>query len=453
MNLRKASFAIALAGLLGITGWKVRDLVSGASAASTSEVGGLASASRSTDYQSAINLYRTRAEADPFSAGDRASLAGLYFQRARETGDHEDVLRAEQAARESLRLRTAHNDKAVEVLALSLLEQHRFTEALGAARALVEGNPENVSYRAMLGEVEAELGDYQAAAATFRSLESARANLDVAPRLARWEELSGRTAEARSLLHAARQRALARIDLPAEQHAWFHLRVGDFELRHGRLDEAEDALRAGLQAFPGDYRILAALARLEAARGRWKRSIAYGEQVIASLPDPGTFALMSDVYAAAGDSTRAREYAKVVEVSVSGAPGAFHRAEGLFLLDHGRRVPQVLSQAEEDLRTRRDIYGYDLYAWALHRAGRHEDARRAMTQALRLGTPDPLLLYHAGMIERALGRDEAARRHLERALEVNPSFHPTHAATARATLESIRSTDPWGLRLRRALNL
>lgn len=394
-----------------------------------------------------IAFFEKRASEDPFSAGDQAELAGRFLQRARETGSYEDVLRAEEAARNSLALRTPHNGRTYGILAASLLEQHRFTEALEAARQLVEYEPENPSYRALLAEVQLELGDYDAARSTFGSLESASMNLDVAPRLARWAEISGRTGEARSLLYAAREQVAGRRDLPREQVAWFHLRVGDLELRNGRLKQAEQALRKGLEISPGDYRLLAAMARLEAARENWARSIEYAEQAVATVLDPAMLALMSDVYAASGDADRAAEHAKVTEVSLLSQTGAFHRAESLFLLDHGLRIAEVAAQAAEEIRTRRDVYGYDLLAWSLHKQGRNAEAKAAMTSALRMGTEDAMLFYHAGMIERALGQRDSAKAYLKRALQVNPSFHPTQAAAARAALDSIRSEEPWRARL------
>src|SRR2546425_5841087 len=124
-----------------------------------------------------------------------------------------------------------------------------------------------------------------------------------------------------------------------EQLAWFYLRVGDLALRHDRLAEAEYAFRTGLSVFPSDYRLLAAQARLAAARGRWRDAIAYGDQAIATVPDPATFGVVSDAYAALGDSAHAAEYARAMEVAVLGQPGQWHRAGGLFLLDHGRPRP------------------------------------------------------------------------------------------------------------------
>ena len=381
-----------------------------------------------------IAFYRARIARDPLGARDRAQLAGLYLQRARETGENQDLVRAEETARGSLSNRRARNGKALAVLVNSLLAQHRYPEALASARELAAREPEARAVQALLGEIEMELGLYDSARATFAPLASWTRDLAVAPRIARWLELQGRNEEARGLLLQARDNALKLRALPAEQAAWFHLRVADLALRNGRLDEAEQALRAGLAAHPGDYRVLGLYARLTAARRDWRGAIDWGEQAIARTLDPATLGVVGDAYAALGDTAKAEEYFRVLEVAVSRQVGPFHRAWSLFLLDHDRRTAEVLEKAQEEIVVRKDVYGWDLLAWALHKSGRDADARGAMGHALALGTRDAMLFYHAGMIERDLGDREAARRHLTEALAVNRYWHPTQPDSARAAL-------------------
>jgi hypothetical protein len=59
---------------------------------------------------------------------------------------------------------------------------------------------------------------------------------------------------------------------------------------------------------------------------------------------------------------------------------------------------------QDELRTRRDVYGFDLLAWALHKSHRDGEARAAMDRALSLGTVDPQLLRHSAAIDAALGK-------------------------------------------------
>ena len=444
MGRRVMLGAVAVTGLAGGILWTT---VQRGGAAEIEVESVVAPAAGEGDRDRQIQLYQARAEADPWSAGDRSALALLYMRRARETGSHEDVIRAEEMARESLRVRPERNADTWAVLAAALLEQHRFLEAREAAEKLVEATPETPAYRAYLAEINLELGDYRAAGELFRSLEPAAENLDVAPRLARWLEINGRNDQARGLLYGALERARGTANLPAEQLAWFHLRVGDLELRNGRLDEAEEAFQAGLRVFPDDFRILAAMARLEAARRRWPEAIRTGERVIGKQLDPGTLGLMSEVFRASGEAEKAAEYAQVMQVAIDGQRTGFHREWGLFSLDHQLGVREVLEQARHEVKTRRDVYGYDLLAWALLKNGEVPAARQAMARALRLGTKDALLHFHAGMIERAAGNDSAAEKYLEESLRIAPRFHPLHAGEAEAALKGIRASRPWYVRL------
>jgi len=384
-----------------------------------------------------IEFYRARTVRDPRSARDFTQLAGLYLQRARETADNADLIRAEETARQSLALRRGRNDEAVGVLASSLMAQHSFDEAHNAALELLRTDSTSIPARGMVAEAAMELGRYDEAARLFGMLETYQSDLGTAPRLARWAELRGDSQEARRLLREALEQARRRHGMPREQLAWFHLRLGDLALRTGHLGEAERQLDAGLSILPDDYRLLGTLARLQAARHRWRAAAATGELAVAHALDPATLGLLSDAWRALGDSAKASEYDRAMALSVSRQPGAYHRAWSLYLLDHGRDVQTVLANVMRELETRRDIYGYDLLAWALHASGRNDEARAPMARALELGTQDAMLYYHAGMIALATGDTAAARSRLRHALAINSWWHPTQPTQARAVLDSL----------------
>ena len=381
-----------------------------------------------------IGFFQARVARDSLSARDFAELSRLFLQRSRARGGDGDLRHAEAHARHSLRLRKGRNAEAFQVLASSLMGQHRFAEARTVAEQLVALDSAYRPARAMLGEIQLELGAYDEARRTFGMLFTSRGDLSVAPRYARWEELRGRPAEARRLLREARAEASRQHGMPGAHIAWFYWRLGDLALRQGRLREAEKELGAGLAVAPDDHRLLDALARAAVARGRWSEAIAYGERAIARTLDPATLGLLYQVYTASGDSAKAEEYYRALSVSVLGQPETFHRLWGLLLLDRGRQVPTVLARAEREIAVRRDVYGWDLLAWALYRSGRPSEAREKMRHALALGTRDASLFYHSGMIEAALGRRAEARRHLKTALEINPQWHPFQPAEARQVL-------------------
>ncbi|WP_411278641.1 tetratricopeptide repeat protein [Gemmatimonas sp.] len=347
--------------------------------------------------------------ADPISALAMGQLAALHMQKARESGSFSEYLEAEALARRSLATRTRRNAATAVTLTNTLLAQHRFTEAMSVARKLVEWEPEQPAYRALLGEVAMELGDDSTASAMFNTVWTARSGLSIAPRLARWLELTNHVEKSRRVLHAARDEALARRDLSTETKTWFHLRVGDLELRAGRARDAAQAYRAGLALDDQDPRLLAAMARLAEQQEKPDAVIAWGELAIAVRMDPATLGLLSNAYAQRGDSAKAGEYAQTLAIVAAAQRGPYDRAWSLHLLDQQQEVSAVLTRALVELETRRDVYGYDLAAWALYRAGRYGEARAMMAQALRFETPDPLLRTHAALIATAPAVVSASR--------------------------------------------
>ncbi len=366
-----------------------------------------------------LAFYKERADRDPTGAMDLAHVGALYLARGRETGDPRQALLAEEAARRSLHNRGRNNVGASSVLQSALLAQHRFDEALKLAVAARDNDPDNPNLQATVGEIEMELGMYDSARVAFGRVHTSTNDLAVAPRLARWSEIEGDTAKARRLLHGALLTALKQPEMPREQLAWYWLRVGDVELRTGNLGAADSAYRAGLAVHPNDYRILSALAHSALMQAKYEDALKIGEDAIAVTLDPATLGTLSDAALALGDTAKANEYAHVLDVVVLKQPGAYHRAWSLFLLDHDRHIATVSRKIRDELRTRHDIYAYDLLAWSLHKQGRDDEARTAMTKALAEHTQDAQLFSHAATIDRALGDAAAAQVMAARAKSVN----------------------------------
>lgn len=428
----RAAAAMALT-VAGVAAWRTATH----SAALDLPVAPLPGAMSQADTTTAeIEYFTGRANADPQGASDRARLAGLYLQRSRETGDFEDYRRAEALARESIAIRSNRNSHAYRMLAAALLTQHRFAEAKLAAEELVARFPEEPAHRALLGEIQLELGQYADARATFRSLRREHEHMAVAPRLARYAEMtgdrSGEEAALRSVAHQARYRG----DLPREQVAWFQLRLADHQVRYGELDAAVETIRIGLAEEPGDFRLVALLARIEALRGNWRAAIIQGER-LGDAADLRTLALLGDAHAALGDSAGAERRYRQLEASVAERPEPFNRQWSQFRVEHGRELPAMVRLLRQESSERPDMLGFELLAWAEYQSGNLAAARAAMRRALSVGTQEGTLYFRAGMIEHALGNRDEARRHLRHALELNPRFHHLYADVARQTLKKL----------------
>jgi tetratricopeptide (TPR) repeat protein len=370
-----------------------------------------------------------RVEADPEDAEGLALLGLAYQQRARETGDPGYYPRSEEALRRSLVL-GRDNDLAVTGLAALAASRHRFPAALRLARRALELNPDSTAALGVLGDARIETGDYDGAFAAFDRMVSLKPTVASYARVAYARELLGRTAGAIEAMKLA-VGAAAGTEEPA---AWSLVELGNLYYNSGRLRPAERAYRAALARFPGYHRALAALAGVEAARGRVGEGVDLYRRALETVPLPEYAARLGETLAAAGRDAETNEAYELVDAmqGLFEANGARTELEtALVDLDRNVDVADALERAREAFVERRSIHAEDVLAWALFRNGRCLEALRHSERALRLATHDALKLFHRGMIERCLGRDEEARATFREALGVNPYFSPRWAPVAR----------------------
>ncbi len=363
-------------------------------------------------------------------------LGSAYMQKAREGGDATYYDEAERAFRRSLELKPEGNFQAHVYLAAVYQAKHQFSEAMIQAEQAVEIAPTDSYAYGLLGDAYLEVGHYAAAEAAYDTMLRLEPSLFSYSRVSRFEWLLGDPDAAADSLH----RALAagkQANLPQEHLAWAQSQLAGVYFSGGRLQDAETQYEASLTTYPGYHVALAGVADIQAARGHDPEAIRLYERALDTARAPHYAAALGDLYRKVGRMDDAeRRYDQVEQIASRGALNAvlFRRTLAYFYADHDRNVAQALELARLELEARRDIYAYDLLAWALYKDGRFEEALAAMTEALKLGTKDARLFFHAGMIHARLRHAEQSTAYLTRALETNPYFHLFHADVARTTL-------------------
>jgi tetratricopeptide (TPR) repeat protein len=177
---------------------------------------------------------------------------------------------------------------------------------------------------------------------------------------------------------------------------------------------------------------------VDCARGDRQEAAADFEKAFAIVPWPQYAVERAEMARALGRPEEARRWEAIVRAieQLSSEAGLYNRVLALFEADQGDPARGV-AMASGELAVRKDVYGWDAYAWTLYRDGRFSEAAEAETHALERGTQDPMLDAHAGIILDAAGEREAAPFHLSRALAVNPGFDIDRAAQVRATLSRL----------------
>ncbi len=363
-------------------------------------------------------------------------LAIGFMQKARETGDFGFNTRAEAALAQSLKLAPGNFDATKLQIKLTL-SNHRFAEALDAAKRAVEQRPRDFELWEAMTDALVELGRYEEA------IKAAQTAVDLRPytgSFARVSYIRSLYGDTQGAIEAMRTALESANPGDPESIAWCAVHLGDELMNAGKRREAEHEYDRALFSFPDYHLGLAAKARARLADGDTTKAVEFYRRSLERVPLPDTAIALGDLLTKLGRTEEAKkqyDLAEFTENAGSYGKGTYSRQIALFWADHDMKIDEALEVARRERSARADIYTSDLLAWCLYKKGELAEAKTSIDEALRLGTRDARLLYHAGMIYKALGDAQAAAKHLKQALNINPSFDVLQADVARQTLRML----------------
>jgi tetratricopeptide (TPR) repeat protein len=405
---------------------------------------------RSTAQQSAtdrvIQSLQRRASFYPQDATAFDRLGSAYVQKGRETGDASYYELSRQALLKSLDLVSSGPAAAAAKtqMALVFMAEHRFNDALTWAEDAIELGSGDPTPWGTVGDALTDMGEYQNAEDAYVRLRNPvdpqhPSNLLISARDSRLSYLhflKGDNEAAASLMRNA-IRAAIEARLPTENIAWEYYQLGDELFRTGDITGAEQSYQQGLSIAPQNYRCLAGLGQVRSAQQRFPEAIELYKRALAVVPFPDFAAALGDIYTKMGRSDHAKQQYDLVEfMAYLNAVNKvlYNRELALFYADHNLKLEHSCNLARKELEVRHDVYTWDTLAWSLYKNHKSSEAEQAIMNALRMGTKDAQLFFHAGMIYAGLGNTGKATEYLGRALSTNPQFHVFYADQARTLL-------------------
>ena len=372
-----------------------------------------------TPAERAIEAARQAIVRNPESPEPYNALATALARRARETADPSKYDEAAAAVATSLE-RAPDNFEALKIRGWLLLGKHEFARALELATTLNKRAPDDVTVYGLLVDAHTELGNYaEAERAAQWMLDLGRSSIPGLTRAAYLRELFGDIDGAIELMASAYQRT---SPLESEDRAWILSHLAHLYLLQGKLEEAERLVGEALQLFPGYHYALANQAMVRTAQHKHVEAVVLLRRRYAAAPHPENLFDLAVAYKRAGrraDSRKAFvDFEKAARAEMSSWDNANLQLV-FYYADHAMRPVEALRVASLEIARRRDVYTLDAYAWALHRSGRHAQARTHIDAALAVGVRDPKLLYHAGVIALRLDDRTGAKRYLTGALQAN----------------------------------
>lgn len=377
---------------------------------------------------------RAAAEKAPDTPASHTRLAVAYINGARTTGNFALNSDAEKATDRALEL--APDDPMARKLKASLnLTFHRFTHALELGTQLEVEAPNDSFVLGVITDAHTELGNYEKAVTAAQRLIDQKPASSAYARVAHLRWLHGDHKGAVELYSMS-----ARTADPADKEAqsWCLSQLGDEYWRNGKYAEAEKVYDEALGLMPGSTNALAGKARVRASTNDFEAAANYLSKANAIAPHTHNVILLGDIYTRLGWTVDAAKQYALAEAGEENL-GYLHDAHRVaqFWADNGQNLAAALEIAQTDYDTQKDIYAADTLAWCLFKNGKVAEARAMIKEAMRLKTNDAKLYYHAGMIAAALGNKVEARKMIEAAIKLNPSFDLIQEENARNALKAL----------------
>jgi tetratricopeptide (TPR) repeat protein len=380
----------------------------------------------------AIQAQVADAPADPRG---HIALGAAYLRRIGETEDpgfYDEVERSFNTA-----LRLAPDDfEATAGLAELELSRHHFRRGLSLALRARKINPSVARVDGAIVDAQIELGRYADAERTLARYVNRQPEVASYSRVSYYRELLGDAAGALAAMGLAASAAGGN----SKDADFAQTLIGRLRFERGEYEKAERVWRGVLARTPGAPDAMLGLGAVEAGRGDLGSAIDRHRAVFESIPAPDHAVLLGEALKAAGDREGAaaayRDAASAFErLWVAGVNTSTELA--VFEADHGS-PGRAVEAGRRAWRLTPSVRAADAYSWALSAAGRDRAALRLSREAMRLGSIDPLFLYHAGIVSKRAGDQGRSRRLLGELLRQSPRFSPLFGPRAEAAFQALR---------------
>jgi tetratricopeptide (TPR) repeat protein len=354
-----------------------------------------------------------------------------WVQKARNSGDPGFYLHADACAKLALEAQPEHT-AALVLRGLALLNDHKFVEAKALAEQMLARDRDDVGAWATLSDALLELGDVDGAARAAQEMMDRKPSLPSYARASYLLWLKGDVDGA--LQSSAWAYDAGRNQKDHEPVAWVLTDAANIFWHKGDVDGALKGYEMALVEKDDFAPALVGKARALLAQGGERReaeAVLLLERALAHAPSVDAAWTLSHAHAALGNTAKANE---AIEQSIRIGRAGDKRMLAVLLATLNRDLDEARRALDDDTSARGGVYADDAEALLSMREGDLDAARTWSQRAMALGTPDPRIALHRGVILWKSG-DASGKLLVERALEQGAKNDAAMVALAREVLQ------------------
>jgi tetratricopeptide (TPR) repeat protein len=390
-------------------------------------------------FDDVVKIVRT----NPDDIKSRITLASLYIQEARVTGDYMYYdLAAMKYVNEVLEKDHVHFE-ALVFKALLYLSQHHFAEGLALAEKARETNPHNAFVHGILVDGHVETGNYAGAVDAADKMISIRPDIRSYSRISYLREIHG---DYRGAIQAMKMAVDA--GPPGDEGTeWARVQLGHLYENIGDWKNAEMHYLIALQYRPSYAYAIAGQASIATALKDYNKAIAYYLQADSLVNDYTFKEQLAEVYQLAGQKDKEEELNKWLINAMSEDAKDGEEDENIGHYADRELAYIYLRIADYDNALKHAIAEYnrrpgnidvnETLAWVYYNKGNYDKALPYLEVALKTKSNNPTLLCRAGLIYAKAGDKVKAKTFLKKATQSNSNISAMLNTEAMNTLTAL----------------
>ncbi|MFN8611928.1 MAG: tetratricopeptide repeat protein [Vulcanimicrobiota bacterium] len=368
------------------------------------------------DVDNAIEFHQKRLKDARQHPMFKVNLAQAYLAKAQQSGDVSYFDEAEKLVDQALK-KMPEARPALLVKASLCEARHDFQGAIQICEKLEKKDPGDLGTRSLLANSLMEVGRLPEALEMARGIFRQLPTIAAATLAARAYIATGDDDKARKILEVALGQ-----EQPMENKISSRMRslLGEMDVRHGNLAEAEQFYQASLEAWPENSQTSEDLARLRLLQGQPAEAEKLFMASFARTQHPLLLREVAQIKQSQGHADQAKsmltQARTLLEPEVKRGRYGHARDLARVLLDLGENEG-ALKLLEQEEKQRQDWRLYELKAITLERLQRHQEAVQALRLALAGGYLEPSLYQRMALWD-------AQGPWAQKLKTINPNFSP-----------------------------
>ena len=383
------------------------------------------------------------ARTNPDDTKSRISLASLYIQEARVTGNYMYYDMAAMKYVNEVLEKDASNFEALMFKSLLYLSQHHFAEGLAIAEKARAQNPDNAFVHGILVDGNVEMGNYTAAIDEAEKMMSIRPDMRSYSRASYLREIHGDYPGAIEAMKLA-----VDAGLPGDESTeWTRVHLAHLYEITGDLKNAEMHYLIALQKRPGYAYAIAGQGRIALAAKEYNKAIAYYLQADSLVNDYSFKEDIAEVYEQTGQKNKSDSIIKWLAAAMSQDAksgqqddniGHYADRELAYIYlktgDYDKALEHALAEYN---RRPANIDVNETVAWVYYNRKEYNKALSYLATAMKTKSKNPTLLCRAGLIYAKAGDKAKAKVILEDLARTNFSIAEPLKTQGLAALQTL----------------